>query len=73
MVMLDEEGARVRHQTFTPFGRVHAEAGGSALRTFFAGHRRDEASGMFYMQARWTTRFWHLRGLLALRLVNNSG
>ena len=53
MVMLDEEGARVRHQTFTPFGRVHAEAGGSALRTFFAGHRRDEASGMFYMQARW--------------------
>lgn len=53
MVMLDEEGARVRHQTFSPFGRVHAEVGGSGLRTFYAGHRRDEGSGMFYMQARW--------------------
>ena len=52
LVMLDDEGNRVRHQVFTPFGRVHDEVG-AGLRTYYAGHRRDEASGMFYMQARW--------------------
>jgi RHS repeat-associated protein len=52
MVMFDAEGRRVRHQSFTPFGRVHAEAG-AKLRTIFAGHRRDEDSGDYYMQARW--------------------
>jgi len=52
MVMLDVDGNRVRHQVFSPFGRIHAEEG-AALRTYYAGHRRDEESGMFYMQARW--------------------
>ena len=52
LVMLDDEGNRVRHQVFTPFGRIHREEG-AGLRTYYAGHRRDEASGMFYMQARW--------------------
>jgi RHS repeat-associated protein len=52
MVMISESGERVRHQTFTPFGEIHDEVG-SGFRTFFAGHRRDESSGMFYMQARW--------------------
>jgi RHS repeat-associated protein len=52
MVLLDETGERLRHQTFSPFGRVEQETG-PGLRTFYAGHRRDEESGMFYMQARW--------------------
>jgi RHS repeat-associated protein len=52
MVLLDVNGDRVRHQVFTPFGRIHKEVGAN-FRTFYAGHRRDEDSGMFYMQARW--------------------
>ncbi len=52
MVLVNENGERVRHQTFTPFGEVHDEVGGN-FRTIFAGHRRDEGSGMFSMQARW--------------------
>ena len=52
MVLLDVNGDRVRHQVFTPFGRIHEEVGAN-FRTFYAGHRRDEDSGMFYMQARW--------------------
>jgi RHS repeat-associated protein len=52
MVMLDVDGERVRHQVFTPFGRTYAEVGAN-FRTFYAGHRRDDDSGMFYMQARW--------------------
>ncbi|HEB88932.1 MAG TPA: hypothetical protein ENI85_05115 [Deltaproteobacteria bacterium] len=51
-VMLDEEGGRLRHQTFTPFGRVHGETG-IGLRTWFAGHRRDDRSGLIYMKSRW--------------------
>ena len=52
MVLVDESGNRVRHQVFTPFGGMHAETGAN-FRTFYAGHRRDEDSGMYYMQARW--------------------
>ena len=52
MVMLDMEGQRIRHQLFTPFGRIHDEVGAD-FRTYYAGHRRDDDSGMFYMQARW--------------------
>ncbi|HIK85696.1 MAG TPA: hypothetical protein EYG08_11340 [Myxococcales bacterium] len=52
MVMISESGERVRHQVFTPFGEVHDEVG-SNFPTFYAGHRRHESSGMFYMQARW--------------------
>jgi len=52
MVLIDQSGNRVRHQVFTPFGRIHAEEG-PGLRTFYAGHRRNDDTGMFYMQARW--------------------
>ena len=52
LVLLNENGERVRHQVFTPFGAVHEEVGVN-LRTYFGGHQRDESSGMFYMQARW--------------------
>jgi RHS repeat-associated protein len=52
MVLLNQNGERVRHQVFTPFGEIHDEVGAN-FRTLFAGHRRDEDSGMFYMQARW--------------------
>jgi len=52
MVMLDSNGARVRHRVFTPFSEIHDETGAN-FRTFYAGHRRHEDSGMFYMQARW--------------------
>lgn len=52
MVMLDVDGECVRHQVFTPFGRINDEVGAD-FRTFYAGHRRDDDSGMFYMQARW--------------------
>jgi RHS repeat-associated protein len=37
---------------FSPFGRVQDETG-PGLRTYYAGHRRDDDSGMFYMKARW--------------------
>jgi RHS repeat-associated protein len=52
MVLVDSDGERVRHQVFTPFGGIHAEQGAS-LRTFYAGHRRNDETGMYYMQARW--------------------
>jgi RHS repeat-associated protein len=52
MVLFDEDGSRVRHQVFTPFGRIHSEVG-AHLRTFYAGHRRDDQTGHYYMQARW--------------------
>jgi len=54
LVVLDELGERVRHQTFTPFGAVHAEAGsGGWLPSVYAGHLWDGASGLYAMQARW--------------------
>ena len=51
-VLLDENGDRVRHQVFTPMGAIHDEIG-AAFRSYYAGHRRDDDSGMYYMQARW--------------------
>jgi RHS repeat-associated protein len=69
MILLDKNGTRIRHQLFTPFGRVHDEVGGN-FRTFYAGHRRNEDTGMFYMQARWydpgAGRFLSLDPLLTL-------
>jgi len=54
MVLVDEDGARVRHKTFKPFGGEYAAVGTlQSERTFYAGHRRHDDSGLFYMQARW--------------------
>jgi len=54
MVMLDETGARQVHRTYSPFGVEHASVGtASWLPRHFAGHRKDEDSGLLYMQARW--------------------
>ena len=50
--MINESGERVRHQSFTPFGEVYDEVG-AGLRTVYAGHRRNEESGLYHMQARW--------------------
>jgi RHS repeat-associated protein len=52
ILLVDKNGIRIRHQVFTPFGRVHEEIGGD-FRTFYAGHRRNEDTDLFYMQARW--------------------
>jgi len=44
----------VRHKTFRPFGREYAVVGSlQSERTWFAGHRRNDDSGFYYMQARW--------------------
>ena len=54
MVLLDETGARMFHRTYSPFGVEHASVGtGSWHLTRYAGHMKDEDSGLVYMQARW--------------------
>jgi len=54
MVLVDEDGARVRHKTFKPFGAEHEAVGSlQSERTWYAGHRRHDDSGLYYMQARW--------------------
>ena len=56
-VWLDSGGERVRHTEFAPFGRVYPGAqvasGAVAAPGIYAGHRREIASGLDYMQARW--------------------
>jgi len=55
VLWLDQDGNRVRHTVFAPFGAVAQEvaSGGSQPSHMFAGHRRGAVSGFHYMQARW--------------------
>ena len=54
LVLLDENGARVRHTLFTPFGSPYASVGSmQGLRKYYAGHRRHEGLNLSYMKARW--------------------
>ncbi|MGH0029666.1 MAG: RHS repeat-associated core domain-containing protein [Myxococcota bacterium] len=54
VVWLDAAGTRQMHREFAPFGKVHAEASlTTGPPTIYAGHHREEASGLDYMQARW--------------------
>jgi RHS repeat-associated protein len=52
-VLLDEDGARVRHVLSTPFGKEYFATGLNLYRAYYAGHRKHAATGLVYMQARW--------------------
>lgn len=54
MLLLDEDGNRIRHTQMTPFGAEHASVGSMhSLRKYYAGHRKHQSSGLVYMNARW--------------------
>ncbi len=54
MVLLDQDGERLRHRVLTPFGKEHDSLGSaSQVSQYYAGHRRHEGSGLVYMNARW--------------------
>lgn len=54
MVMLDENGARLVHRTYSPLGVEDTSAGTAPwIPSHYAGHLEDEDSGLTYMQARW--------------------
>ena len=53
LVIVDENGERLTHRVFAPFGRVHDWAGFANTKTYYAGHLYDEKKGLHYMQARW--------------------
>jgi RHS repeat-associated protein len=52
---LDQDGEPVRQTVYAPFGAVAQGAvnGGYRPPHVFAGHQRNEATGLHYMQARW--------------------
>ncbi len=54
-VEIDERGVVLGYSLPKPFGGVAAEAGGGGLdgRRFYAGHDRQEQTGLVYMNARW--------------------
>jgi RHS repeat-associated protein len=54
-VWLDEDGMRVRHTEYAPFGKLSAQviAGDNVSPWYYAGHRREFWSGLDYMRARW--------------------
>jgi len=52
--LLDEDGARIRHKTFKPFGGDYASVGTlQSWNVSYAGHRRHDDTGLYFMQARW--------------------
>jgi len=54
MVLLDEDDARIRHKTFKPFGGDYASVGTlQSWNVSYAGHRRHDDTGLYFMQARW--------------------
>ena len=54
MILLDEDGERVRHTLMTPFGSLYESIGSMhSLRKYYGGHREHAASGFVYMNARW--------------------
>jgi RHS repeat-associated protein len=54
-VWLDEDGTRVRHTEYEPFGRIASQvvAGDTVSPWLYAGHRYEFSSGFNYMKARW--------------------
>jgi len=54
MLELSHIGSRVQATVFRPFGGEAARVGGgTAFGTRFGGHRKDDDSGLYYMNARW--------------------
>lgn len=54
VVVIDENGDRVRHLRFAPYGRLDAEVDlGASGRRHYAGHPQQAETGLTYMRARW--------------------
>ena len=53
-VVVASDGTLERELTYTPFGKVDQESGADPRDTsIYAGHRKEKATGLVYMQARW--------------------
>ncbi len=53
-VVLDDHGQAERETVYAPFGAIHDDEGTESTDTeVFAGHPREPATNLHYMQARW--------------------
>jgi RHS repeat-associated protein len=54
VLYLKDDGYRFASMEYDPFGGIDQKFGsGSAYEVRFAGHRRERATGFYYMKARW--------------------